>query len=174
MFYNVLMKKWLKFIVLVIVIAGIYCLSLYFKKDIIVGENKSEDLYKVVYVSDGDTVILAMNNEEVYVRLIGIDCPESKHPDESKNTQEGVKAAEYTRNLLENKWVYFEPGENTTTDKYGRTLGYLYLEDGTFVNLKIVQDGYAYVMTMENDQYADLFIEAYEEAVKENRGLWAQ
>ncbi len=33
-------------------------------------------------------------------------------------------------------------------DKYGRTLAYVYLEDGTFVNAWLVENGYAMVMTV--------------------------
>lgn len=52
---------------------------------------------EVVRVVDGDTLLCLIDGEERYVRLIGVDAPESVSPDESKNCDEGKLAAEYTR-----------------------------------------------------------------------------
>lgn len=41
-------------------------------------------------VVDGDTLIATnSNNEDLRIRLIGVDTPESVHPDKDRNTQEG-------------------------------------------------------------------------------------
>jgi micrococcal nuclease len=58
-------------------------------------------------------------------------------------------------------------------DQYGRTLAYVYLEDGTFVNAEIVKNGYAQIMTVPpNVKYADKFLKLQQEARENNRGLW--
>ena len=56
---------------------------------------------------------------------------------------------------------------------YGRTLAYVYLEDGTFLNAELVKQGYAMVMTVPpNVKYAHLFVKLQQEARENNRGLW--
>lgn len=49
--------------------------------------------YEVLRVIDGDTIEVSIDGEPVSVRMIGIDCPESVHPDESLNTEYGETAA---------------------------------------------------------------------------------
>jgi len=51
------------------------------------------------------------------------------------------------------------------TDRYKRTLAYVYLEDGTFINAKLIKEGYATVMTIPpNVKYAELFVKLEQEA----------
>ncbi|MBI5115835.1 thermonuclease family protein [Candidatus Poribacteria bacterium] len=60
-------------------------------------------------------------------------------------------------------------------DKYGRLLAYVCLEDGqdTFVNTKLVQNGYAVIMTVPpNVKHAELFLKLQREAARYQRGLW--
>ncbi len=58
-------------------------------------------------------------------------------------------------------------------DKYNRTLAYVYLEDGTFVNAWLVENGYARVSTYPpNVKYQDKFIELERKAREEGKGLW--
>ncbi len=58
-------------------------------------------------------------------------------------------------------------------DKYGRTLAYVYLEDGTFVNASLVEHGYAMVMTFPpNVKHEALFLRLQREAREQKRGLW--
>ena len=62
----------------------------------------------VLRVVDGDTFVVNYNGIEEKVRLIGVDTPESVHPDSSKNTAVGVLASEYTKERLEGKEVFAE------------------------------------------------------------------
>lgn len=58
-------------------------------------------------------------------------------------------------------------------DKYGRLLAYVYLEDGTFVNAWLVENGYAMVMTVPpNVRHQELFLRLQREAREAKRGLW--
>ena len=41
-------------------------------------------------VTDGDTLVIDYHGIEETVRLIGVDCPESVHPDSVKNTNGGT------------------------------------------------------------------------------------
>ncbi len=58
-------------------------------------------------------------------------------------------------------------------DRYGRLLAYVYLEEGTFVNAWLVENGYAVVMTIPpNVKYQELFLKLQREAREARRGLW--
>jgi len=129
--------------------------------------------YEVVRVIDGDTILVDIDGEETRIRLIGVDTPESVSTDESKNTAEGKEASEYTDGQLTGKQIYLEYDEGMT-DTYGRTLAYVYLEDGeTMFNRILLEQGYAQVMTVEpNTKYAEEF-ETLEAAAKEaGAGFW--
>jgi len=130
-------------------------------------------LYKaqVTAAVDGDTfyVLIEGESEEKKIRLIGVNCEESVNPDESKNTQAGVEASNYTKEQLPvgtTVWIQFDQGLN---DDYGRWLAYVWIASDIDVNsqdnvidymynAKLVIDGYATPMTIEpNTKYAKLF-----------------
>ncbi len=135
----------------------------------------------VTRVVDGDTLILETGER---VRLIGIDTPEmhesSKLYRDSKKSQEDVsvikemgrRSYNFTKRLIEGKKVRLE-FDVEKHDKYKRLLAYVYLKDGTFVNAKIVEEGYASLMTYPpNVKYVDLFLALYRQARENKRGLW--
>ena len=53
----------------------------------------------VIRVVDGDTFVANVNGTEEKIRLIGVDTPESVHPDKSKNTKEGKDASARNKGL---------------------------------------------------------------------------
>ena len=97
----------------------------------------------VVYVYDGDTILVRMKDgTEETVRLLMVDAPESVHPDESKNTEEGRRASAFLTELLKNhSVVYLEyEDENNNRDMYGRLLAYVWLCDTTSVEPSFIKD----------------------------------
>lgn len=69
----------------------------------------------------------------------------------------GKKASEFARRLLEGKCVLLE-FDVEKHDKYNRLLAYVYLNDGTFVNAKIIEEEYASPSTYPpNVRHADHF-----------------
>lgn len=136
--------------------------------------NISEDSYKVISVTDGDTFKINYNGKETKVRLIGVDTPESVHPDKEKNTEYGKQASNYTKSLIENKTVKLE-FDVSQTDKYGRLLAYVYLENGEMLNEKLVKEGYAKVATYPpNVKYVEKF-ESLQKQARENKvGFWKE
>jgi endonuclease YncB( thermonuclease family) len=76
------------------------------------------------------------------VRLIGVDTPETVHPNKPVE-RFGKEASAFTTKLVQGKRVRMEY-DWQRTDKYGRTLGYVYLEDGRFVNAEIIKQGYGF------------------------------
>jgi len=123
----------------------------------------------VVRVVDGDTLLLDGNER---VRLIGVDTPESVDPRRPVETF-GKEAAAFTRQLAQGRRARLEY-DREHTDRYGRTLAYVYLEDGTFLNAEIIRQGYGHAYTRFPFRYAEEF-RAYEREARENhRGLWAE
>ena len=57
-------------------------------------------------------------------------------------------------------------------DKYGRTLAYVYLEDGTFLNLEIIKQGYGFAYTKYPFKFLEEFRQAEKEARQNKIGLW--
>ena len=107
-------------------------------------------------VVDGDTIVVILDGKKEKVRMIGIDTPESVHPDKSRNTPMGKIASKYTKDNLEGKYVALET-DVQERDKYGRILAYVYLDDKMF-NKTLLEEGLAKLMTIPpNVKYADDF-----------------
>lgn len=110
----------------------------------------------VLRVVDGDTFVVNYNGVEEYVRLIGVDTPESVHPDSERNTEAGVLASDYTKARLEGKQVELE-FDVQQRDMYGRLLAYVYV-DGVMYNKTLLEDGVANLATYPpNVKYVDDF-----------------
>lgn len=135
---------------------------------------EDQTFYPVKWVSDGDTFWINDGSENgKKIRLIGNDAPESVDYGDKTKQEFGEEAHKFADSLLKNKKVRLTY-DIVKYDKYGRTLAYAYLEDGTFVNKKIIEMGYAFVFNYApNLKYADEFIEAEDAAFDNNRGLWA-
>ena len=127
--------------------------------------------YKVVRVVDGDTIKVLFNGKEESLRLIGIDTPESVHPNTDKNSPEGIMASNYTKSQLEGKQVVLE-FDVQERDQYGRLLAYVWLGNNMF-NKTLLEEGYALVSTYPpNVRYVNDFL-ALERIARENdKGLW--
>lgn len=118
-------------------------------------------------VVDGDTIVLDGNET---IRLIGVDTPETKDP--RKPIQRfGEEAYLFTKSLVEGKNVRLEYDQERT-DKYGRTLAYVYLEDRTFVNAEIIKRGNGFAYTKYPFKYLEEFRQYEREARESLRGLW--
>src|SRR5690606_36307974 len=100
----------------------------------------------------------------VKIRLIGVDAPESRKTFKKEVGYYGKEAKAYLTTLLSGKSVRLEFDLNRT-DQYGRTLAYVYLQDGIFVNAELVKNGYAMTMTVPpNVKFAYEFAKLQQEA----------
>lgn len=125
--------------------------------------------FLVMKVIDGDTIDLQINSKKETVRLIGIDAPESGACFGSEST---IKANE----LLGSGFVNFENDSSQgERDRYGRLLGYVFLENGTNFAESMIKNGFAKEYTYNKPyKYQSVFKSAQNEATLNNRGLWAQ
>jgi len=125
------------------------------------------EIYKVKRVIDGDTLLL-INGERV--RLIGVDTPETKHP--QKPVQYfGREAYLFTKEMVDGKEARFE-FDRQKRDRYGRLLAYVYLLDGTFLNAEIIKQGYGFAYTRFPFKYMEEFRRYEREARDKRKGLW--
>jgi micrococcal nuclease len=126
-------------------------------------------LVSVVKVVDGDTIEIEGGAR---VRYLGVNTPETVHPTKPVECF-GHEASNYNKQLLAGGFVRLTK-DITNTDKYGRLLRYIYLPDGTFVNLQLVANGYAYADTYPPDvAHAKEFVAAQQKARQSRLGLWA-
>jgi len=141
----------------------------------------------VEHVVDGDTFDAVFPNKSIErVRLLGVDTPETTEGKNNPNeydditnltylTNWGIKAENFTKSWLEGKDVYIE-FDKTAGFKESyisrRWLAYVYLQNGTDFDAKLLEKGYARAYTegtfsKEND-YA-----LFQHQAMENRtGLW--
>ncbi|MEM6614504.1 MAG: thermonuclease family protein [Cyanobacteria bacterium P01_C01_bin.72] len=93
-------------------------------------------------IYDGDTLRVTRGNEELRIRICGIDAPEIKQP-------LGIESRDYLRSLIDqgNGTIHVLPIEQ---DRYGRTVAELWIpikpdyEGQIHLNTAMVEAGYAY------------------------------
>lgn len=124
---------------------------------------------------DGDTFwVKYPDGKEEKVRFIGINSPEARNTGRTKIEYFGKESSNFVRQLLTGKKVRLEY-DVQRYDRYKRTLAYVYLDDGTFLNALLVKEGYANVATYPpNVKYSALFTELEREARKRGKGLWGE
>jgi micrococcal nuclease len=125
-------------------------------------------------VVDGDTIEVSIGGVEETVRLLGIDTPESVDPRAPVECF-GREAAAHTASLLPTGTEVRLVRDIEARDRYDRLLAYVYRhDDGTFVNLALVRDGFASVLTYPpNVAHAGELTTAAAEARNDRRGLWS-
>lgn len=161
----------------VLIVVSILAAFGYFKRDdwlpprgpISQPRGTSAEWRTVVRVVDGDTLLL---DGQERVRLIGVNTPESVDPRRPVQYF-GKEASAFVRHVAEGRRVRLESGDEPR-DHYGRTLAFVYLEDGTFLNAEIIRQGYGHAFTRYPFRYAAEFRALELEARGARRGLWAK
>lgn len=138
-------------------------------------QDDAHGFFTVTRVIDGDTFVIADGSQKgLTIRLTGVDAPETRR---TRNKEIGYFAQEskkYLSDLILNKRVRLEYDVDTF-DIYKRTLAYVYMEDGTFINAHLLENGYASILTVPpNVKYVDLFLKLSGEARKKGRGLYGK
>jgi micrococcal nuclease len=122
-------------------------------------------------VVDGDTIEISPALGGVdEVRLIGVDTPETKDPDEGIEPY-GPEASALATDGLTGRRVGLEFGVERM-DQYDRLLAYVYA-GGEMFNEDLLEEGYAQAYPYPpNTKYSSTFEEAQEEARAEGLGIW--
>jgi micrococcal nuclease len=128
----------------------------------------------VVAAVDGDTVLMRISGDEVLVRLLGIDTPETKHPDKPVECY-GPEASARTAALLPEGTPVRLERDLEARDRYDRLLAYVFrASDGLFVNRALAGEGYARTLWIApNRAYAPELDAAMANARSSGLGLWA-
>lgn len=134
---------------------------------------------KVVRAVDGDTLVVAIDDTEEKVRLIGLDTPETVDPRKTVQCF-GKEASEKMKQLVGVGYVRLErdPSQGER-DKYGRLLAYVYVPanskpEGIMLNLYMIAEGFGHEYTYNLPyKYQTEFKAAETQAREEKKGLWA-
>lgn len=121
-------------------------------------------------VVDGDTVVV---KDTVKVRLVGIDTPETKHPNKPIEPF-GVEASAKLKELLKNSakicLIVDEVGDEY--DRYGRRLGYIFTEEGMDINAELLHSGLAKAYVRFPFERKEEFVLLQSQAQKNKVGQW--
>ena len=130
-------------------------------------------------VVDGDTVKVTLDGEQVSVRLIGINTPETVKPG-SPIECFGPESSDFAVNLLDGQSIVLEFDESQGyLDRYDRVLAYVWrvLPDGTLrlFNEEAVRGGFAYERQYSDGPYSwkVAFDDAQRDAQEAGAGLWS-
>ena len=142
--------------------------------------------YRLVRVIDGDTIVVSrVKGEEIHVRLLGIDCLETRRTERLKKQAEelgleveeayrlGEEAAVTVEQTLRDSPIFLE-WEPKFNDKYQRKLGYVWA-GSELLNLRLLETGQAklYEGSKRSYRYEERFRAAQAQAKKDLIGIWA-
>jgi micrococcal nuclease len=127
----------------------------------------------VVHLVDGDTLDVELAGRRERVRLIGVDTPESVHPNKPVQCY-GVEASAFLSALVPEGTEVRLERDAVARDRFDRLLAYVYrADDDLLVNLELVRQGYADAVTYgDNEALYPTFAAAEAEARAGGRGLW--
>ncbi len=137
------------------------------KREQLPQENGSS--FFVKRVVDGDTLVMG---DGTYIRLIGVDTPETKKP-QTPVEPFGPEATAFTKRHVEGKTVHLV-FESRKTDRYGRTLAFVSVGDW-FLNEELLKEGLARAELKYSFSKAmkEKFRQAEAEAKAARRGIWS-
>ena len=125
---------------------------------------------------DGDTVRVRIANAPEglnaieTIRLLGVDTPETVHPNRQAE-HFGQEASDFTRTALLGQSVRLA-FDWDLRDRFGRLLAYIYTDEGRSFNARLVYEGFGHALMRYPFQFMDEFRELEQEARREGRGLW--
>lgn len=105
---------------------------------------------QVTKIVDGDTIDVDIDlgfsiSYSQRLRLAGIDTPESRTSDKFEKTL-GIESKDYLKYKLKDaKQVVVKTELPDSSEKYGRILGWVYVDGNTkSINEQMIEDGYAW------------------------------
>ncbi len=152
--------------------------SYYYKlnsKEKVKKEQITKEGIKVFSVIDGDTIRYKDENWTLQsVRLLGVDAPESNTARYKKTECYGKEAKDYLTQRLKGHSVQLKFEEGQESDRYGRLLAYVWLED-TLINEELIAQGFAREYTYKQAySQQEKFKKAEQKAQSDQLGMWNQ
>ncbi|UWX97716.1 thermonuclease family protein [Arthrobacter zhaoxinii] len=135
-------------------------------------DSSNKNQGEVVRVIDGDTLVVNFEDQELTVRLLNVDTPETKDPNKPVECL-GPEATDFIEDAL-------PPGSTVTLefdvereDRYGRTLAGVYDADDRLINAEVARQGLGIPVTYEpNAKFRPPVDAAYEEARDNQAGMY--
>ena len=132
---------------------------------------------RVIRHVDGDTVRVQISNPPgelnvvETIRLLGVDTPETVHPNQLVQYF-GKEASDFTMSRLLGRDVYLA-FDWDLRDRYGRLLAYIYTDSKHCFNAVLIQEGFGRAYLRYPFQFMEEFKTLEQEARRQKRGLWA-
>ena len=133
----------------------------------------AKEIVKFSDCVDGDTIKVLLEGKQYTVRMLAVDTPESVHPTKGVEYY-GKEASDYTCNQVKNaKKLEIEyDADSDKMDKYDRLLVWVFT-DGSLLQKKLVENGYATVAYLYGDYKYTSELESVQElASAKNIGIW--
>lgn len=137
-------------------------------------EMDKKKLFKIVKVTDGDTITAIIRGKNESIRLLGIDTPETVDPKKPVQCF-GKAASDKMKSFVLGKFVKLvDDSTQGNRDKYKRLLRYVYLPDSkaTFVNGEMIKQGFAFSYKEYPTKMFEKFNNFEKYARENNLGLW--
>jgi micrococcal nuclease len=136
-------------------------------------DSDAADQAIVTKLVDGDTFDASINGRTGRIRLLNIDSPETKDPNEDVQCL-GPEAAKLLESLIPVGTTVTLEYDEERFDQHNRTLAGIYTADGTLVNAEVARQGLATAVVIgSNDRFYPPVLEAQEEAIAQGRGLYS-
>lgn len=135
---------------------------------------EKQNVFSVIKVVDGDTLVVSIRGKTETVRLLGIDTPESVDPRKPVQCF-GKEATTKLKSFVSGKSVILVDDDmQGNRDRYHRLLRYVYLPDSrrTFVNGEMVKQGYAFHYREYPTALSEKFNTFERFARDQETGLW--
>lgn len=121
--------------------------------------------------TDGDTAHFLINGVDKTVRFLAVDTPETVKPGTGVQPY-GKEASNYTCSLLKKSKSIRLEYESEKTDKYGRVLAWIFVDD-KLLQEQLISKGYAKVAYLYGDyKYTNVLKSAEEKAKSSKIGIW--
>jgi micrococcal nuclease len=132
---------------------------------------------RVVRAVDGDTLVASAGGRSFYVRLLGIDTPETHRPGTpvecgGPDASAAMRALAFPGERVE---LQTDPGQDRL-DRYGRLLAYVWLADGRLIEDQQLRAGWAttYVFRGKPVRLFGRLAAAERVARQARRGVWGK
>ena len=135
--------------------------------------NDGSDTGTVVSITDGDTLVASVHGKNEIIRLLNIDTPETKDPNNPVECL-GAEATNFLRGLLPVGSKLTLQSDLDRTDKYDRPMPAAITPASTFASADIARAGFGTALSIgKNTKFLPPVKDAEREAKASSRGLYA-